>query len=141
MMLSQRSRIYIGLVYASLILFLLLFAPFRQGTNTDVNLIPFASFVDMLSPYFVHEELPTWHYTGHTAYNIFGNLLMFLPIPILFGWRHQLVTMLLISIGVPSTIEMLQYLLEVGSANVDDILLNTIGFLLGYRWVKPTESH
>ncbi len=66
--------------------------------------------------------------------NILGNILLFLPLGILLPaicravpyWRH-LVLMIFLSL----TVEILQYFLHIGASDIDDILLNVLGGMLG----------
>ena len=67
--------------------------------------------------------------------NLFGNILIFMP----FGFftsmasRSSSIFMALFnSLGLSLCVEVLQLVTRVGSFDVDDILLNTIGGVLGY---------
>ena len=56
--------------------------------------------------------------------NLFGNILIFMP----FGFFMTL----FYSFGLSLCVEVFQLLTKVGSFDVDDLLLNTIGGVLGY---------
>lgn len=68
--------------------------------------------------------------------NIFGNVLAFAP----FGYvlaiinvrSRKLLNIALLSMEFSLTIEITQLLLRVGTFDVDDLLLNTVGGVLGY---------
>ncbi len=67
--------------------------------------------------------------------NLFGNILIFLPygffISVASSCRGFFMT-LFYSFGLSLGVEIFQFLTRVGSFDVDDLLLNTIGGLLGY---------
>ncbi len=67
--------------------------------------------------------------------NLFGNVLGFVPfgfiVPYLFSSARNVFVVVFMTACLSAVMEMLQYLLKVGSLDVDDILLNTIGGLVG----------
>ena len=67
--------------------------------------------------------------------NLFGNILIFLPygffISVASNCRGFFMT-LFYSFGLSLGVEIFQFLTRVGSFDVDDLLLNTIGGILGY---------
>ena len=74
--------------------------------------------------------------------NIIGNVVLFVPFGFLFsliyskgGLKHQKKTLwvtLLVSILLCLLIELLQLVTKVGVFDVDDIIMNTTGTLIGY---------
>lgn len=71
--------------------------------------------------------------------NIFGNIFLFCP----FGWLglcikqfNYFVPLKIFFLMIISGIEMAQYLTGRGIADIDDILLNTIGMLTGFLIYK-----
>jgi len=70
-----------------------------------------------------------------TAANLFGNILIFLPfgffMPMASEYRNFLGTTVY-SLSLSLVIELTQLFMKVGSFDVDDLLLNTIGGMLGY---------
>lgn len=67
--------------------------------------------------------------------NLFGNILIFMPfgffIPMASKYRSFFMT-LLYSFGLSFCVELFQLITKVGSFDVDDLLLNTIGGVAGY---------
>ena len=67
--------------------------------------------------------------------NIFGNVLAFMPfgfLPVIWErTRHWYITVIL-SFAMSLTVETMQLVGKVGSFDVDDLLLNTIGGFVGY---------
>ena len=70
--------------------------------------------------------------------NVMGNVCVFVPfgafLPALFAKCQKLVLVLLFSLEFSLAVELVQLVTKVGSFDVDDLLLNTIGGMLGY-WV------
>ncbi len=112
-----------------IILINVLFLDARYGRITGLkgyNLEPFRTIKNYLK------------YSGTNAImtNIFGNILAFMPlgffVPILFRRTRFFILMILISGFVSLAVEVLQYHYAVGSFDVDDIILNTLGGFIGY---------
>ena len=68
--------------------------------------------------------------------NILGNILAFAPfgflLPLIHKRNRSFFKILMLSILFSLTVEAIQLYLKVGIFDVDDILLNTVGGLLGY---------
>ncbi len=68
--------------------------------------------------------------------NMFGNVFAFAPfgfiLPIISAKNRRFLNVLLLSLELTLTIEILQFLLKVGIFDVDDIFLNTLGGVIGY---------
>ena len=64
------------------------------------------------------------------VYNIAGNLLWFVPLGLLLG-KGSLLRALLLGIALSAAIEISQYILVTGLTDVDDIIFNALGSLLG----------
>ena len=69
-------------------------------------------------------------------FNVIGNIVVFVPLgiflPKLFLRCRKLLAVLVISLEVSLAVELVQLLTKVGSFDVDDLLLNTVGGVLGY---------
>lgn len=68
--------------------------------------------------------------------NIAGNIFAFSPfgfiLPIISAHNRKFFNVILLSVELTLSIEIIQLLFKVGIFDVDDILLNTIGSVLGY---------
>jgi glycopeptide antibiotics resistance protein len=81
-----------------------------------------------------------WKYRSelgiHSFYNLAGNILIFMPagffIPVLWKQRRGGIFTACVTLGMSLLMEILQLILRVGSFDVDDLLLNTLGGILGY---------
>lgn len=113
--------LWAGFVSYCIILIALLF--FKSSSVQRVNLTPFR----FISYYLTHINVMT-------LINGLGNIILFIPFTIylcLFFskkniWIH-LLWACLFSIGA----ECLQYILKIGVTDIDDVILNTLGGLLG----------
>ncbi len=101
---------------------------FGQG----INLIPFAGIADILSQGMM----------VYSVINIVGNVLMFAPIgffaPILCKKYEHLSRTVLVGASISLLIECSQLFLARGT-DIDDLILNTLGAVIGYgcyRWYQ-----
>ena len=72
--------------------------------------------------------------------NLIGNIVLFIPLgillPLLFKGTRALWKILIISFLVSLAFEVIQLITVLGSFDVDDILLNTTGGVIGYLFFK-----
>ncbi|WP_338749170.1 VanZ family protein [Bacillus sp. FJAT-52991] len=99
------------------------------STFRSYNLIPFKIFADFKTV--LQSDNWLWGVS-----NILGNVVVFIPLglllPTLFEkMRNRYVLVIITSISVSVLFETLQYVLALGSADIDDVLLNTAGGGLG----------
>lgn len=96
---------------------------------STINLIPFRT----ITTYLIN-----FHQYGFSTWfnNLFGNVLIFMPfgflIPLIFHKINSYRRIFLCSVLASMGIEGLQFFLRVGSLDVDDIILNSVGGMLGY---------
>ena len=134
--LSQTIAILLLLGYLYLLTELLLFSfrtpmgeqsrlTYEEYFKHKVNIVPFKT-IQM--------------YLGYNSYNsiinIFGNILVFFPMGLFYGYFFKRTNNVILSILVFSFVsfvfEALQMLFLVGSFDVDDILLNALGGTIGF---------
>lgn len=108
---------YAGLIYCSTVIF-------RGTGKLEYNFLPFWSYL----AYFREKN------DGLLAENIM-NVVVFIPVGILagiafrgFSWRKALALGAGLSIGI----EVLQFVFRRGLSEVDDVMHNTLGCLIGY---------
>ena len=69
-------------------------------------------------------------------WNVIGNILVFIPfgvfIPTLFLRCKNILLTVILTLQMSLTVELIQLVTQVGSFDVDDLLLNTIGGFCGY---------
>ena len=118
--------------YLIFVFYLTLFA--FPHTGGGLNLTPFATIADDL------------RHGGHgLVVNFLGNLGVFIPLGLLVpylrpGWASA-GRVALLGAGISLLIEWLQYASGRRVADVDDVILDTLGAVLGYlifmRWRRP----
>ena len=96
--------------------------------NYRYNLVPFRE-IERFWTY--RDELGI-----HSFYNLAGNILGFVPagffIPILWENKRGFFFTACVTFDMSLLVEILQIVLRVGSFDVDDLILNTLGGMLGY---------
>lgn len=142
--------------------FLFIMTLLPDSTNityvTTVNFVPFSSidnfFYDIMSNGFINWEFLATKPTGvadivlytftDSFKNLAGNIILFVPLGLLYplsrknkvGFFHAFIVIL----GTTFSIELIQYLfLTSRRADIDDIILNLIGGLIGfviYKWIE-----
>lgn len=95
--------------------------------NVYINLIPFKETMQMFNNEFMG--------IGNALYNIMGNIIMFIPlgffIPFLFESGNKFNKVLLYSLCASITIEMIQLLTSINITDIDDVIFNTLGGVIG----------
>jgi glycopeptide antibiotics resistance protein len=134
-------RVMVILVYLSSLCYIVFFARRRQGMHSLeryklVNKMPVANKVKEYNYLSYHHNTRE---ERNFFVNIFGNIVLFIPLPLTFVWLIGLRTpgkLALLSICASISIEVVQFLLKSGVADIDDIILNTSGALLGILIVR-----
>ncbi|HEX2944974.1 MAG TPA: VanZ family protein [Clostridia bacterium] len=115
-------------LYLSFLFYLTFFSHLygRSYFHRSMNLVPFATVRLFLA-------------SGHIRaiiINIFGNIAAFIPmgllLPLVFRKLARFYKTLGIAFGISLMVETVQYAFGVGAADVDDLMLNLAGSLLGY---------
>lgn len=121
-------RIY----YVFLLIYVFLF--FRMGLGASIkpstlNLIPF----HMVASYFQGTRAGSYE----ILVIFFGNVFLFLPMGFYFCWKHAKwgKWLWLTPVIISCFIEVTQLLTRLGQCDIDDVLLNCLGFYLG-MWLK-----
>ena len=77
---------------------------------------------------------------SHIIINLAGNVIMFIPLgfflPLNWPGSRRLWKLMLSATGIIVCIELLQMVTMLGSLDVDDLILNLIGCLIGYLFWK-----
>lgn len=138
---------YLFIIYCIVLVYLLFLYGYRTGNQFNLktfskehfemtNIIPFKTIF-----YYLERMYNSTINTNIVATNLIGNILMFLPmgmaLPVLFSkkfnklWKIVVFIILLVMI-----IEITQFITYTGSADIDDIILNTTGAIIGYVIIK-----
>ena len=117
------SHIIVFIYYVILLFNMVVFA--RYNSIDSYNLIPFKSIVDIFKNGTTYEVI----------INIFGNLLVFMPLEYflieLFKVKRLPINFILL-FGIILLIEVFQYVFKVGVLDIDDLILCTFGMMLFY---------
>ena len=134
MKMSDKLRTFLTVLFviylASLIYGLFFATQFgrTQELEHGVNLVPFAEI-------FRFWKGPESLANSQFWYNVVGNIAVFVPLgfftALLLRRRYYGAFALAVTYIVSLLAEVLQYLLKVGTFDIDDVILNTFGGLLG----------
>ena len=128
------SKVYKILIipYALLMIYLMLFGFGRtQYDDHIVRLNPITSTI-----IFVKHNL-LWQNYKNIIINILGNIVMFVPfgfLGLLVPKYNELKVLLMSFLSVLLVVEAVQYFTKMGVFDIDDVLLNTLGVMLGF-WI------
>ena len=136
---TKRKNVCISiLLYGVFILYILLLIVilFRtQHPTRSINLIPFRGIVSYLSGEdFVSGKDSAAVLHAFTISNLLGNIVIFIPLGVYITvfskrktiWKNT-VLVLLVSVAV----EIIQFTFKFGIGDIDDVILNVIGGLIG----------
>ena len=125
-------------VFGIYILILFAFLFLKRTEFQSVNLVPFQSIMNYLNGDMLARSF--------AASNIIGNIVLFLPLGVyitLLNKNKRLSVNLCIIVLTSLVVEIAQYLFKVGATDIDDVILNTLGGLIGilifkliYRFFK-----
>jgi glycopeptide antibiotics resistance protein len=121
--------------YTATVLYIVFFARRRWGLHEQYfNIVPLnilREFINLKSS--GNREVYNFYS------NVIGNIILFLPFSLLFQSERKYVslgTIILLAFISSMTIETLQFMLRIGVADVDDVLLNTFGTAIGIVLIK-----
>ncbi len=120
-------------VYCALMLWLLFGQRMGEGISVgSVNLIP----LETIKLYMRLRQSSNSYFMQHAYVNLIGNVVMFIPLGIFLPWIWQRLRsffkVLLIVVVIIVCIEALQYAFSLGSCDIDDLILNVPGAMIGY---------
>lgn len=132
---KKKHRILGGVIFLVYIVLLIYFMFFAESlgrgsaSSYNYNLEPFKE----ISRFITYRERLGM---GVVIANLLGNVIAFVPfglfLPIMINNRFGYFGMTLLSFDMSLFIELLQLATKVGSFDVDDLILNTLGGLIGY---------
>lgn len=118
------------LLYAALMFWEVFIGPYRcHPIERRYNLYPMKTVLN----YFLHSNFFNFEIL---VVNLVGNVATFLPLgfflPLLFKGVNRFWKLLLWTLVLITGVETVQFVFNVGIFDIDDIILNTIGSLIGY---------
>lgn len=125
------------LTYIMILIYFVFFAELfgrtHLATEYRYNLVPFKEIKRFIMYYNTLGAMPVF-------LNLAGNVLAFMPLgfflPSLSGHKMGFWSILCTSCALSVAIELVQLITKVGSCDVDDVILNTLGGVLGYLIYK-----
>lgn len=140
---ERRLRACAILIFAVYIVMLLRITLFKQvslynlfaaigASERTISIIPFKSVFEM-----VHDGVSA----ARVIENVLGNLAVFMPLGLLLPilTKDKSKKILLYGFVLSLFIEVMQYILALGSSDIDDLLLNTLGTMVGYAIHKAVR--
>lgn len=115
-------------IYLCLVTYIVFFARRRHGivwSEEYLNLVPIRRLVEN----YASPDVKRWDFYS----NLIGNVFLFVPLPIFVQelFPVQIKNLFLLGFFTSVLIEIVQYLFRIGVADVDDVLLNTLGTVVG----------
>lgn len=104
------------------------------------NLIPFRQKLHDLSYYHSMSAFERWNFLT----DLLGNIGLFVPLPfflLVFFRIKDTWKALLVAAVISSGVEITQYIFRIGIADIDDIILNITGAIIGVALLKLFNKH
>jgi glycopeptide antibiotics resistance protein len=133
MKIVKYSSIILFVVYLSYLIYLTFFAHSygRGAFRRKLEIIPFETTVKILT------TSNNWH---AILINIVGNIVAFMPmgflLPFMFDRMNSFFKVLSVALIATVSIEVFQYITGKGTTDIDDVILNALGGILGYLMAK-----
>lgn len=131
--------------YLLLLVYLTFFSQFygRTIVHRSINIIPMRTILEFLTCEYGTKAVIT---------NLAGNIAAFMPmgflLPIVFIRFYKLDKVLIAALLASLIVEILQYAAGVGASDIDDVILNVTGAILGYciyrllrKWFYKQQRH
>ncbi|UZW15134.1 VanZ family protein [Clostridium pasteurianum] len=118
--------------YILLLIKILLLSRISHSQFRSINLIPFHSIMEYISD--SSRNIKTFAFG-----NVVGNIVIFIPFGIylpLFKNDKRVIANLLFILIVSLSVEIIQGILGIGASDIDDIILNCLGGLIGILGYK-----
>lgn len=123
------KRFWLSFLPTYIISFLLVFAR-KPNTYFEVN----TKFGNGLLSYFDY-LVSHFHFNSWPLFNFVGNVVFFIPIAFLLNATFKKIKsyqIFIVGLCIPFIVEGYQYVFKCGSVDIDDIVFNISGFLLGF---------
>lgn len=116
--------------------------PYWEEVKMSINLVPFRSIRGNV---FYIIEGTDRYMIRHSVINLLGNIALFMPygfcVPRLFERFRRFGMFVLLSLGILLSAETIQVLTLRGSFDIDDIILNMLGAVIGFSLSKKRVSN
>lgn len=120
------------LLYLAALAYVLFFMEVRDATYHNVNWVPFRTIRMLYTYYYKYHYFSSWYWIS----NLYGNICLLAPfgllLPLVRHRRMSFLSIFLLAALFSVAIEGAQFLTGVGEADIDDVILNLTGAMLGY---------
>ena len=114
----------------------------RHATEREIHLVPFRNTCKAIKTVFFdqfeHDQL--FYYRLNVVKNLVGNLFLFLPWgllgPLAFKKFKTISSIILSTFLISLSAELLQFKMELGVFDIDDIIFNTLGAIAGFYLLR-----
>lgn len=111
---------------------------FAEYMRRFTNFIPFKTIIEYAQRY-------SNGYWRLATLNLLGNLALFVPmgmaLPCLFKKLNRFCKVILTVLGMVVIVELVQGVLRVGSIDIDDVIFNVVGAMIGYGIIMIPFVH
>jgi glycopeptide antibiotics resistance protein len=137
--------ILLFIVYVCIFIYSVFLVHSEKGISSEniyklFNFIPFKkTYTDFI---YIIENGPFAR--SNLAKNIFGNILLFMPLPFFLRMIfniHKMAHVLLIGLLLSLWVETMQYIFVLGVSDIDDVLLNVLGVYVGFLLIYSVQLH
>ena len=129
---KKKRKLICLIIFIIYLLIVLTLTVFRFNVYYNERQLNLSLFVDLI-------EIYRNYGIGLFLWLFLGNIFWFIPfgflLPILIK-KHNLIKIMLFGLMFSLTIESLQFFFYKGVAEIDDLILNTLGVLIGYGFFK-----
>lgn len=106
---------------------------YAEQLHGNLNLIPFKTIIWFAT---VGDKTSNQYLLQHAFVNLAGNVVLFIPmgffLPCIWSSMRAFWKLLLCFTGLILAVELLQLITLLGSCDIDDLILNVFGAMLGY---------
>lgn len=131
--LSNVSHVFIQLFYFSMLFYITIFrGDLITSPSHSINVVP---FIELKELFLLQKNVLGIETACITLiYNILGNIIWFIPLGMISLRSHQFNFFQTICMGffISFMIEFLQYVLYTGISDIDDLIFNVVGTMIGF---------
>lgn len=125
-------KVFCAFTYFIILIYIVFFVSNRRSThyNYELNLIPFQGTIDTFFGLNYADKKEVYNF----YINLFGNIGLFIPFSIILRTTFKIYkfkTLFFLTMLFSISIEILQYFFQIGVADIDDVILNLLGAVIG----------
>lgn len=147
---QKKQKIYLRIIFGlyCLVLFWVLFGrsafdigkPYWEQVSININIVPFKTIHQYMALLIYQRNV---HLVPNAFVNLFGNIAAFVPLgflmPCLWEKLQSFKKVFLHSVIVIFLIELVQLFTLRGSCDIDDLILNLFGAMVGFVFLRGVQ--